>query len=209
MPPMSTFVDDQPVDLTGDDLGSLLASARSHLAPSGRVIVDVQIDGEQLTNEQLSDQQAVKTAGREVRLYTADPQTLAVDTLRQVHGRLHEAGQMQQRAAELLQQDQTAEALQQVASAIEIWLQTQQAVQHSSELLSVDLDALTVDNQPLSELTDGLITQLKELKESLNAGDTVGLADALAYEWPQTVERWERLVNALIERIEQPTESAD
>ena len=109
---------------------------------------------------------------------------------------------MQDEAAEQLQQDEASEALQQVASAIEVWLQTQQAVQNSAALLQVDLDAIEVDGEAVSALTDELAQQLQNLKQLINDGDTVGLADALAYEWPGTTEKWDRLVQELVAKIE-------
>ena len=199
---MSVFVDDEQVALAGNDLASLLGAAQQHLQPSGRVVVDVMIDGESLSGEQLGQQDQVETAGREVRLYTADPRSLAVDTLQQVRERLGEAKRMQDEAAEQLQQDEASEALQQVASAIEVWLQTQQAVQNSAALLQVDLDAIEVDGEAVSALTDELAQQLQNLKQLINDGDTVGLADALAYEWPGTTEKWDRLVQELVAKIE-------
>jgi hypothetical protein len=199
---MDCFVDDEAVPLAGGTLDQLFEAAQSHLSDSGRVIVDVVVDGESLSGEQLDQPQQIATADREVRLYTADPRALAVDTLKQVRGRLSEAEQAQQQAAEQLQQDQPSEALQQVSQAIEVWLQTQQAVQHSAALLGLDLDSLTVDQQPASTVIQSLADQLHQLKDALNNGDTVSLADALAYEWPETVQQWDTLVQGMIQRIE-------
>jgi hypothetical protein len=200
---MPTFVDDSAVALEGSNLNELLGAAQQHLAPSGRVVVDVVVEGESLDGEQLGEPEKINTEGREVRLYTADPAELAVSTLRQVRQRLTEAEQIQKQAAELLQQDQPSEALQQVSAAVEVWLQTQQAVQHSAELLQLDLNEMTVDGAAVSAIVQQLADQLHQLKDTLNDGDTVGLADALAYEWPETVQQWDRLVQTLIERIEQ------
>jgi hypothetical protein len=200
---MTVFVDDQPAALTGQTLEALLAAARDHLAASGRVVVDVVMDGEALTETQLSQPEQVTTDGAEVRLYTADPAELAVDTLEQVKARLGEAAQMHERAAELLQQDQPSEGLQKVAEAIEVWLQTQQAVQHSGELLGLDLGQMSIDGRAMSDVTSDLAQQLRSLKDMLESGDTVALADALAYEWPETVQQWDRLVQTMIDAIEQ------
>jgi hypothetical protein len=199
---MSVFVDDEPAALSGQTLDALLGAARQHLEGSGRVVVDVTVEGEALSGAQLEQPEQVSTDGKEVRFYTADPRQLAVDTLRQVKDQLSEAQPMHEQAAELLQQDQPSEGLQKVAQLVEVWLQTQQAVQHSATLLGMDLDALEVEGTPMSQLTDHLAEQLRGLKDMLNNGDTVALADALAYEWPETVQQWTGLVQALIDRIE-------
>jgi len=200
---MVVFVDDNAIELQGANLDELLGGAQAHLASSGRVVVDVVIDGETLDGEQLDQPDQVTTEGREVRLYTAEARALAVDTLKQVRQRLTEANQHQHEASRLLQQDQPAEAMQHVSQAIEVWLQTQQAVQHSAALLQLDLNAMKVDGQAVSAIIQALADQLNQLKASLNDGDTVGLADALAYEWPGTIQQWDRLIETLIEQIEQ------
>jgi len=199
---MSVFVDDQPTALAEPTLDALLAAARQHLDGSGRVVVEVMIEGEALSGEALEQPEQVTTEGKEVRLYTADPRRLAVETLGQVRARLEDAGQIHEDAAEHLQQDQPKEGMQKVAQVVEIWMQTQQAVQHSATLLGFDLDSLEVEGVTMSELTNNLAEQLRGLKDMLNEGDTVALADALAYEWPETVQRWTALVQALIDRIE-------
>jgi len=204
---MSIFVDDTPIELEGETLEQVLGSARAHLSPSGCVVVDVVIDGESLDGQQLGAPEQIALQEREVRLYTADPTELAVSTLGQVRQQLGEADQAQQRAAELLQQDQASEALHLVSQALDTWLQTQQAVQHSATLLGLDLDALEVDGQQASTIIQGLADQLHQLKDTINNGDTARLADALAYEWPTTVQLWDRLITTLIERIE-PAEQA-
>jgi len=199
---MSVFVDDKQVDLPGEDLASLLEAARSHLTDSERVVVEVSLDGEELTGQQLENQAQIAVAGREVRFYTADPRALAAETLGQVRQQLQQLDGLQQEAAELLQQDQARAGLQQVGQAVEVWLQTQQAVEHSAQLLGLDLSAMEVDGQSVSQITQNLAEQLKRLKEQLSEGDTVALADALAYEWPETIQQWDRLLETLIERIE-------
>jgi hypothetical protein len=199
---MDVFVDDEPAELTGENLEALLAAARHHLADGGRVVVDVLVDGQALTEQQLEQPDQLATNGKEVRLYTAHPGELAVDTLKQVKQRLGELAEIHQQAADLLQQDQASEGFQQVAQGVEIWLQTQQAVQHSAELLRLDLANMTVDQQPATEVTAHLADQLRGLKDMLENGDTVALADALAYEWPETVQQWDRLVQTMIDTIE-------
>ena len=38
----------------------------------------------------------------------------------------------------------------------------------------------------------------------LTSGDTVALADALAFEWPQTTDRWQLLIDEMIGWIGDP-----
>ena len=70
------------------------------------------------------------------------------------------------------------------------------------------LDRISVDDRPATELINDLIEQLKAMRQLLVDGDTVALADVLAYEWPDTVDQWQALIAAIIRQIEQePTSS--
>ncbi|MEM8738792.1 MAG: hypothetical protein AAGG38_10000 [Planctomycetota bacterium] len=198
---MQVMLDDQAVELTGPSLGALLDAARARLADGGRVVVEVAVDGRKLGDDQITARRDEDVASQDVRLVSADPRRLAVETLEQVRGRLTDAEALQQEAADLLQQDQTPGALAKVGESVEAWLQVQQAVLHSTVLLGLDLDALDVDGEPAHALTEQALARLQDVKQHLQAGDTVALADALAYEWPETTAKWHKLIDAVVGAI--------
>lgn len=199
---MPVLLDDTPLTTDGARLRDAVAAAVNALQPDGRVLVEIQLDGQTLPEDEIEARADEPVDDAEVRLYSADPTALATSTLEQVRSRLAEADQMMRDAADLLQGDQTAAGLRKVAEAIEPWLQTQQAVIQCATLIGIDLNGLDIDGQPLTAPVQDLLQQLTTLKELITANDTVALADALAYEWPETTARWDRLVATLIERIE-------
>ncbi|MEM7625407.1 MAG: hypothetical protein AAF333_07255 [Planctomycetota bacterium] len=205
---MQVYLDEQPIELPGPSLGTLLDAARRRLADDaeggsgGRVVVEVAVDGHKLGEDQITARADEDLGDLEVRLVTADPKQLAVDTLEQVRGRLGEAQELQQEAADLLQQDQTQPALQKVGESIEAWLQVQQAVLQSAVLLSIDLDKLDIDGQPAHALTAQALERLEDIKAFIQANDTVALADALQYEWPETTTQWHRLIDEVVAAIQ-------
>jgi len=198
---MSIYLDDESVDLPGPDLSAVLEQARERLGDAGRMIVEVQRDGQALTPAELDAAQDAPVAESEWRLLTAEPRELAVASLQQVVHRLDDARQAQLAAAELLQQDKPAEAMKRVGEAIEAWQQTQQAVLYSATLVGIELGGRSVDDQPVDQTIHLLLDQLKKVRDLLAAGDTVGLADALENEWPETIDRWQALVSQMIEWI--------
>lgn len=199
---MAIYLDDEVVELPGEDLGAILSAARDRLDPVGRVVVEVAIEGRTLDAEALEQQDEIPVSvDTEVRLYTADPVLLSTETLEQVRQALTQAGELQSEAADRLQQDELDQALQKVGQAVEIWLQVQQAVLHAALLAEVELDEMAVDGEPVSGFTDELIEKLSELRDTIHVQDTVTLADVLGYEWPQIVDRWDRLIGALIDEI--------
>ena len=199
---MATFLDDQAADFDGQTLGAVIDAARATTDPDGRIVVEVRVDGEAISGSQLDAQWGEPIAGREIKLYTADPASLAIEPLEQVRDRLGEAHALQSDAADLLQQDRGAEAFTKVAEAMSVWQLAQQTVSQSAELLQLNLDELEIEGRTVPELTDATLAQLRELKGLLEAGDSVGLADALAYEWPEVTTKWESLIGGLIAEIE-------
>lgn len=202
---MPIYLDDELVQLQGTDLKSVLSEATHHLADRGRIVVEVQVDGQPLIDDALDERYKTALAESEIRLYSANPQELAVMTLQQVKGKLEDARQAQSQAASHLQEDRLELAMQDVMRTIEVWQQTQQAVLRSAQLLGIDLDSREVAGQSVPDMTSALLEQVTDLRTILETGDTVGLADAMAYEWPATVQKWETLISEMIEWIDSET----
>ena len=199
---MTIYLDDKPVELAGDNLDTLLSAAKDQLAPTGRVVVEVQIDGEVIAGNDLDQCQDAPASASELRLYSANPSSLAITTLQQIRELLEDARNAQNQAAELFQQDKQDEAMQQVVAAIGVWQQAQQVILQSVQLLNIDIESKSVDGQSVAEITNSLIEQISDLKDLLVSNDTVGLADVLAYEWPENINHWQLFITELIGWIE-------
>jgi len=202
MPGMAIFLDEKPAQLAGTSLGEVLAQASEGLAVDGRVLVEVKIDGEVILGDNLGEKQGDEIVGSEVHLTSADPKLLAVTTLGQVREQLPLATKLHEQAADHFQADNPSEGLKHIAEAIELWMVTQEAVLGSAGVVGLGLDEVKVEGEPISGFTDELIEQLQGLKDLITSKDTVALADALAYEWPAIVQRWDDLIVKLIEEIE-------
>lgn len=179
----------------------LLAAVSSELSAAGRVVVEVKVDGTAITGPALEDDQPT-APDSDIRVYSAKPDDLVVGILEEVRTQLAASQEMQQQAADHLQQDDPAKAMGLVKESINGWLQAQQAVGQSAQLLQLDLQAVKVDDQPVIERMNELISSLNELKDILGANDFVALADALQYEWPEITERWDTAIGAIIKHIE-------
>ncbi|MEM6259246.1 MAG: hypothetical protein AAGI37_13260 [Planctomycetota bacterium] len=198
---MPIHIDDQPSTLTAGSMRELLAAVSESLAPTGRVVVEVKVDGESVTGPALDDDQPT-AEGSDIRVYSAKPSELVVGILEDVRSQLAASQQQQQQAAELLQQDDPAKAMDLVKQSIDGWLQAQQAVGQSAQLLQLDLQAIRVEDQPVIERMNELITALTELKDIVVANDFVALADALQYEWPDITDRWDTALGAIVQHVE-------
>lgn len=202
---MAVYLDDQPVQLDGSTLGDVLQSASAQLAGDRRMVVEVQLDGQPLVGEALTQQASAPVPDEaDLRLYSAQPQAVAAGALEQVRQQL--AGQQPalNQAADLLQQDKSAEAFAAINAFNEVWLRTMQAIEQASQLMGIDLTELIVDDQPFTTHTGELFTQLQQLRQQVADRDTAALADSLAYEWPDILSRWDGVLAALIEAVDRP-----
>ena len=199
--PVPIHIDDQPTTIQPASLKALLAAVADELAPAGRVVVEVRVDGESITGPALEDDQPTDN-DRDIRVYSAKPGDLVVGVLEDVRTQLGTSQQMQQQAAELLQQDNPASAMDLVKQSIDGWLQAQQAVGQSAEFLKLDLQAITIDGQTVIDRMGELIASLTELKDAVVANDFIAIADALQYEWPEITERWDAAIGAIVKHVE-------
>ena len=83
------------------------------------------------------------------------------------------------------------------------WQKTQQAIGQATDLVGINLNGLTVGEQPVDLVINALIGQLKALRGMLAARDTVALADCAALRVAQTVDQWDQLLGTVIDAIEQ------
>lgn len=200
---MPIYLDDQPVQLSGVDLASVLDSAADHLRASGRIVVEVTLDGEPLVDEQLESRRHDAVGDGELRFYSANPRDLSRTTLEAVLGRLDAVAQRQREAADLISSDQQNEAMTALTQAIEGWQQSQQVVIQTASLTATDLSTLDIDGASAQEVIEQVITMLQVVRDTIEARDMIGLADTLAYEGPALIKQWQKLVTALIERIDE------
>ena len=82
------------------------------------------------------------------------------------------------------------------------WVQAQQAVLQATQVANVPLDALQVEGRPVNVLVRSTVEALHAVKAALQQRDTVAIADALAYEWPEMADRWDALVAAVMGAVE-------
>src|SRR5689334_9539572 len=107
---MRIVVDNEPLTAAPSSISAALAVARMNAEQRGRVVVEVLLDGEPLTDAQLSDPPTAPRGG-ELRFTTAEPAELVGSTLVGVAETLADVKGEQQAAAELLTLGKMSEAM--------------------------------------------------------------------------------------------------
>ena len=186
---MTVTVDHQPlaVGILGlRTIGQVLA----HLQRANRLVVQMLIDGQEPTARELSHVRQKAVEGHTIFIETADPVQLGLEVLDDVTRQMPEARRLQTEAAELLQKNMTAKALEQLGCCVRIWQHAQESVVKVAELLRLDLETIKIDKRPLGHVLTEFSDQLRSIKTALESRDYVCLADILLYETASTCDDW-------------------
>jgi len=203
---MDIFLDNQPFETDASTLGDVLLAAQERIDPTGRIIVEVRVDGDILDHEAIDNLEHEPLAFDELQLITAVPHELAVMTFSEVAEALAGAAEAQQKAADALSTDQPEQAMEHVADALSVWTQAQQSVLTVSQLLEMNLDDVDVDGTPAPQIINALAQQLAQIRDQLIHSDWVALADTLGYEMTETADRWTKMLQQLTEVIQAESE---
>jgi hypothetical protein len=198
---MDIYLDHDRFDTDATTLGGLIAAARDRLSDSGRMIVEVRFDGDTVPSNELETRHDQDIKADEVQLITAEPFELARQSLLDVRDALAGVRENQQRAAELLQSDKPAEALDAIREALQVWQQAQETVLQAGRLIGLGLDHTEVNGQRVPSIIESLAGRLKTVREQLLANDWIGLADTLGYELDETIDTWVAMIDELASQI--------
>lgn len=205
---MDIYLDHDRFDTDATTLGGLIAAVRDRLSDSGRAIVEVRFDGDTVPSDELETRHDQVIEADEVQLITAEPFELARQSLLDVGEALAGVRENQQKAAELLQSDKPAEALNAIREALQVWQQAQETVLQAGRLIGLDLDHTEVNGELVPAIIESLAGRLKTVRDQLVANDWIGLADTLAYELDETIDTWVAMIDVISDQIKAKKEDS-
>jgi hypothetical protein len=199
---MRVLLDDAPCDVTADSVMAAVAAAAALAEGHGRLIVEVIVDGQSWTGDDLDVESKDASSVSEVRLTSAQPLELVCQTLNDAADALIDADRLHKSSAELLQAGRTPLAMEQLGEAFSILSSVQQATTMSAQLTRVDLDSFAVGFGSQAPTTAAIVIeqlneQLRAIRASLDTGDVAALADSLLYELPDVIRQWSHLLDDL------------
>lgn len=207
---MAIYLDEQELKVDALCLKDVIQAANAQALAQGRIIVEITFDGQVIPADELeSRQEDPLPVGQDICLVSSRPGELAIDTLNQCTLALDEARKVTAEAAELLQQDKMTSAVERIGKSVGIWQQVQAVVSQSTQLTGIDLNERKLDGEPINAIIQQHVSHLTELRDLLQARDTLGLADVLIYEWPGVLDRWQQLICEMITWIEQEEAKTD
>jgi hypothetical protein len=212
---MIAKLDGRELTIEEPTLASALEAARAAALQAGRVIIEVELDGRPVPEEQLSRPGTAPMPNSEVRFMTAEPRALVRTTMLEIADIMPRLREEQQRAAEHLQRGQMSEAFDSLKEVLGVWDAVRRAVDEGPALLNIPLEQILVSKTgvPLNErggqaeLVIGHIGRLSDVlsdvKASLESQDWSTLSDLLSGELDEAGARWEQILRDMAAHIGQ------
>ncbi len=198
---MRILLDDMPCEVEARTVGEAIDAAAALAEDRGRLIVDVTVDGRRWTETDLASPDRHADVAEVVRFTSAPPAELVRQAFADAAEALLDVDELQREAAELLQSDERTVSLDKLNDAISIWLSVREAIVKGAQLVSLDLDQVTVNDVPIGDVIRRLTERLDVVRSTLGRGDEIGLADALLYEFPTVIEEWRGVLAELQRRL--------
>ncbi len=204
---MTILLDDKPLDtdtLPPDaTVGQLIESAKALLCGSGSMIVAVRHQNEDVTDKDLDRMLALPVADYDdLELVTGRPKQVVLAALKDVHGAFTETFAVVKDVADQLTAGNVAEAMTALTACVGVWAHTHGTIVQGGSLLGVRFDDLQLADQSAVQWLNDLVAKLRELKDAIEARDHVLLGDILRYEFDETLEQWERMLDGFIAHVE-------
>jgi hypothetical protein len=189
-------------------LRAVIDAVRSE-QPADCMVVGVALDGQTCTEAELSERLELPLQGvGQVDLETGNPKELGAQALRAIAEQVRKVGGQQEAIADKLNEGETSEAIGEIAEFVKAWQFVHQGIVQICQLTETDLTAMDFEGQPVSAYVDELLDRLVEIKGSLEAQDTVLLADLVRYETPGLCATWNDLLENLAQQLEGATRTA-
>ncbi len=189
-------------DLRGEpeDLLVVVAMVNDHLRERGRSLVRLEVDGEVILPDTLTEKLAGKAPAEVgvIRCESEEIASLVNNCLSELRTALPELPVVCRHLAEVFQGESPEEGYDSFRELVEIWLHVKRREKLICDALDMDADALEVEGRKASVLYQELNGFLEEAAQALQDGDTVLLGDLLEYELAPRAE----LEAAIVDEIQ-------
>lgn len=199
---MDILVDDRPYESTpapeqtvGQLANELCGNATG---PARRLVTELKCDGESLSGDVLNAalNRPINSFSR-LEFQTQPVGNMVRATMDQAISLFENATAHREQAADLLSEGQHQEAMKALQQYLQVWQQVQQTVVVSLQAMETDFESLTANGQSAGEVLELIRTQLEELKDSMQQGDFVLVADVLRYELAEPFDLWLQLMKQI------------
>jgi len=200
---MQVFVDQQAYQPQGgpdQTLGQLAAEVGLATPGKPRMVVSLCCDGQPISQDDLGPIMDRPARDFErLELHTQPLVAMVRNIMAETIDLFDQADQARHKAADLLVEGHTQDAMHQLQTFFGVWRHVQDAMIVCVQALGSDLDSLEIDGRPLPQVFEPLRKLLADLKDAMLRQDYVVVGDVLRYEFDEPLKGWRALLNHLHE----------
>lgn len=193
---MNIWIDDTQIEQT-DDLDTALETARLHAESQGRLIVDILVNGQPATDAFFEESMENLPPITDLHFTTADTASLVSETIDTAIESIALLKADQQAGAQQLREDDMDNAMQTLRAIMEGWQAMRDIVDQITQITDLDINALTVNQQPATQIVEKLSKSLGDVRETLKNEDWSLLGDVIEYDLNELAEQWSSLLSAM------------
>ena len=202
---MQLWIDNTQLETT-DNLQDAFEKANKHAENAGRLIIDIQADGQPI-DDALLDEPPTDAAGiTELRLTTTEFSSFLIETIHTAKETIELTRDDQLACADQIRAGTFDPAIETLKSILEGWHAVRDIVDQSAALAEINIDLLKVIDAKGNESTgdqcvDALSKALAEIRNCLGKQDWASLGDAIEYDLDDQSNTWNALLDAIIKQI--------
>lgn len=193
---MNIWIDDTQLE-AAPDLDTALEQARLHAESQGRLIVDILVDGQPATDELFDEDASDLPPISELRFTTANTAALVNDTIDTAIESIDLLKADQQAGAQQIREGDMDNAMQSLRAIMEGWQAMRDIVDQITQITNLDINTLTVNQQPAIEIINKLSKSLEDVRETLKNEDWSLLGDTIEYDLNELADQWSTLLSAM------------
>jgi hypothetical protein len=193
---MNIWIDDTQIEQT-DDLDTALESARVHAESQGRLIVDILVNGQPATDAFFEENMESLPPITDLHFTTADTATLVSDTIETAIESIELLKADQQAGAVQLREGDMENSMQTLRAIMEGWQAMRDIVDQITQITDLDINTLTIDQQPATEIINKLSKSLEDVRETLKNEDWSLLGDVIEYDLNELADQWSTLLSTM------------
>jgi len=166
-----------------------------------RMVVSLRCDGADVENERIEKVLASPVEEfQKIEMLTQPIKAVVKATLDQAVNLFQEANECRKRAADLLDEGQHEQALQNLQRFFELWRQVQETMILCARSLDIDVATIQVNGRGFLEIFEPIRNCLTSLRDGMLNRDFVLVCDTLRYELDQPFNDWAAMLDHLRDR---------
>ena len=174
---MRILFDGTPCTFSADTIGEAVAQGTEHANSAGRVIIEISVDGQTLDIEDGIQEDAV---AEEISFTSLTPDELLLATLELGERAIESAQENFNRAAQLIQSGDRAQAHLELKQGIDLWKTVEETVFREI------IPEIPHQDKALGDRVSELRNSLDAIMTAIANNDVAALSDTLLYEFPRT-----------------------